>query len=65
MYTSEAGMTAAKSPPAKALATTRTARFGASAESRPGTTTAISAKRITPTRPSLSESMPQTGCIAP
>ncbi len=65
MYTSEAGITAAKSPPAKALATTRTARFGARAESRPGTSAATSASRITRTRPSLSESIPQTGCISP
>ena len=42
-----------------------TVRFGASDERTPATAAPKSVKRITRTRPSLSESIPHTGCIKP
>jgi len=65
MYTSEAGMTAATSPPVSARATTSTVSDRASAESRPGTSTPTIVKRIVRTRPSRSDNIPQTGRIKP
>jgi hypothetical protein len=65
IYTTEAGITSANMPPTTALDAASTARFGASAAIRPGTATPTRVKRISLTRPSLSESTPHTGCIRP
>ena len=43
----------------------RVPKFGASAERTPAIAAPRSVRRITPTLPSRSESIPQTGCIPP
>ena len=64
-YTSVAGISAAKHPPATVRATPRTSRFGASAEATPASPAPSSDRRMTRTRPMRSLTIPHTGCISP